>query len=97
MSALSVPLAPTTQARRAASVVAADVQGELVILDAARGVYFSLDPIGTDIWHRLEAPLTLDALTAALGESYEAPTATIARDVSEWLTIMAGRGLIVLD
>lgn len=97
MSALSTPLSPTTRLRRADSVVAADLQGELVILDTARGVYLSLDPIGTDIWHRLEASMTLAALTEALAESYDAPAATIERDVCEWLATMAARGLILFD
>ena len=64
------PLDRATRLRRVADVLATEVGGEMVMMDVEKGVYFGLDPIGTDIWKRLEAPMGLiDAHIDAKGFS----------------------------
>ena len=89
-----LPLDRTTRLRRTDGVLATTVDGELVMMDVEKGVYFGLDAIGTDVWNRLEAPVTAAELADALAQDYEADTATIERDVLALLSRMAEQGLV---
>lgn len=80
--------------RRCGDLLSADVDGEMVMMDVETGVYFGLDAIGTDIWKRLEAPVTVADLTADLVGDYDAAPETIERDVLALLTDMKTRGLV---
>ena len=80
--------------RRAADVLTTEVEGELVMMDVEKGVYFGLDAIGTDIWKRLEAPVAVADLAAGLVRDYDAEPETIERDVLALLTDMTARGLV---
>ncbi|WP_431860935.1 PqqD family peptide modification chaperone [Azospirillum sp.] len=89
-----VPLDRTTRLRRAADVLAAEVDGEMVMMDVEKGVYFGLDAIGTDIWKRLEAPATAAELADTLSRDYDADPATIERDVLALLSSLSEQGLV---
>jgi len=66
---------------RSPTVLAAEVDGEVVMMSIERGHYFGLDDIGSDIWKRLEPPCSFSALIDGLAADYEADRATIAADV----------------
>ncbi|WP_232302430.1 PqqD family protein [Elstera litoralis] len=75
-------------------MLATEVGGEMVIMNVEKGVYFGLDPIGTDIWKRLEESITVAALAGALVQVYDADIACIERDVLALLTRMVEQGLV---
>ncbi|HYH37821.1 MAG TPA: PqqD family peptide modification chaperone [Azospirillum sp.] len=83
-----------TRLKRADDVLATEVDGEMVMMDIEKGVYFGLDAVGTDIWKRLEAPVTAAELAEGLSLDYDADPATIERDVLALLTAMADQGLV---
>ncbi len=66
---------------RSPSVLAAEVDGEVVMMSIERGHYFGLDDIGSDIWKRLELPCSFSTLIDGLAADYDADWATIAADV----------------
>ncbi|HYD97749.1 MAG TPA: PqqD family protein [Alphaproteobacteria bacterium] len=88
------PLDRAARIRRSDRALATEVGGEMVMMDVEQGVYFGLDAIGTDIWKRLETPVSVQALAAALAQDYDAPVETIERDVLALLASMAERGLV---
>lgn len=71
-----------------------EVGDELVMMDVDSGQYFSLDAIGCDIWRRLERPVRVADLCAALEQAYAAPLEVITGDVLRLLDQMAGKGLV---
>jgi hypothetical protein len=73
---------------RSPAVLAAEVDGEVVMMSIERGHYFGLDDIGSDIWKRLELPCTFSALIDGLATDYDADRATIATDVRALLDRM---------
>lgn len=79
---------------RSPEVLSVDLDGETVILDAPSGNYYSLDDIGSDIWHRLAAPIRVAALTAALEQDYDGPPETIRADLLDLLGTLLERRLI---
>lgn len=79
---------------RNASVLAAEVGGELVLMSVSQWHYFGLNPVASDIWNRLSSPLRVDELCQALAGEYEADIEVIRQDVMELLNKLASRELI---
>ena len=77
-------------------ILTSEVDGELVMMDVDSGTYFNLDPIGTDIWRRLESPASISELCAALQRDYDTDAATIQRDVQAFAGDMLKKGLLRL-
>lgn len=75
-------------------VLARIVGGETVILDLQSGVYFGLDPVGTDVWQLLAGGMSLADICAALIDKYEVTPAQLESDVARLANEMQGRGLI---
>lgn len=71
-----------------------EIDRDLIMLDIESGCYFALDPIGRDIWARLEQPVRVSDLCTALEQTYDAPAEVIRADVLRLLTDMAGEGLV---
>lgn len=83
-----------TRPMRTLDILTSEVDGELVMMDVGSGTYFNLDPIGTDIWRRLESPASIGELCAALQHGYGADAATIQRDVQAFAGEMLEKGLM---
>ena len=79
---------------RSEDQLSTEMGGETVLMSIAQGSYFNLDSIGTDIWQRLEQPVSVSDLCAQLGREYDADAGTIARDVLALLNQLAAKGLI---
>jgi hypothetical protein len=89
-------IAEKTLISRSPSVLAAEVDGEIVMMSIEQGRYFGLDDIGSDIWKRIEPPCSFAALVDALTADYEADRSTIAADVTALLTQMAEQDVVRL-
>jgi hypothetical protein len=74
-------------------VVCAELDGEAVVLDVERGIYFGLDEIAFRIWTLLSAGQDADAIAARLSDEYNAPPAEIRTDVDDFLEALVARGL----
>lgn len=67
---------------------------ELVLLGVGSDSYFGLDAIASDVWGRLERPMRLADLVAALAADYDAPAARIEADIAPALASLSEGGLI---
>lgn len=85
---------PVTRLQRVDIALTTEVGGELVMMDPDKGLYFGLDPIGTDIWHRLATAVVVADLVADLARDYQASPAEVERDVLDLLSRMAEHGLV---
>jgi hypothetical protein len=90
------PIADVTMISRSPSVLAAEVEGEIVMMSIERGSYFGLDDIGSDIWKRIEHPCTFATLIDGLAAAYDADRATITADVRALLDRMAEQDVVRL-
>ena len=68
--------------------------GELVLMDAGSGSYFSFEEVGTQVWQALAAPVQVAAVCELLAAHYEAPIEQIQADVLAFLEDLLARGLI---
>jgi hypothetical protein len=59
----------TTCTIAASRVISEIVDGEAIIIDSLTGAYFTLDPLGTELWSLLSTgPQTTESLLSAAGE-----------------------------
>jgi hypothetical protein len=93
----SKSISEDTVIHRTASVLTAEVDKQIVMMDIESGRYLGLDDIGSVIWKRLETPRTLGDLVDSLVEDYDAERAVIAQDVRELLKEMATQGIVGFD
>jgi hypothetical protein len=90
----SKSISEETLIHRTASVLTAEVDKQIVMMDIESGRYLGLDDIGSVIWQRLETPRTFGDLVDSLVEDYDAERAVIAQDVRELLKEMATQGIV---
>ncbi len=89
-------VALTSEVVRRPGYLGAAVGEEQVLLDMERGVYIGLNPVGTDIWRRIEQPTVVAALCAELRAEYDADAAVIEADVLGFLDRLLQQNLIEL-
>lgn len=85
-----------TMVSRSSSILAAEVNSEIVMMSIEKGQYFGLDDIASDIWKRIEPPCSFAALIDALAVEYDAERATITADVRLLLSRMADQDAVRL-
>ena len=89
-------IAELTVISRSPAVLAAEVDGEIVMMSIEQGRYFGLDDIGSDIWKRIEQPCSFSVLVDALAADYDADRGTISADVTALLRRMAEQDVVRL-
>jgi hypothetical protein len=77
------------------SVVSADLDDEMVLLNIETGVYFGLDPLGARIWQLLAAGEDEDAIVQAILAEYDIDLATLRADLAEFLAMLTEKGLVL--
>src|SRR4051812_12299454 len=79
-------------------VVWREIDGEVVLLNVATGLYYGLDAVGSNIWRRLgETPVALASVRDALLTDYDdADGPTVERDLLALVTRLHGVQLIAV-
>jgi len=85
-----------TAVRASDDVVVRELDGEAVLLNLSSGMYFGLDSVGTRMWQLIERHRSLSAIVAAMCDEFDAPAATIERDVLRLVTELVEKGLVVV-
>jgi len=75
-------------------VVAAELDGEAVLLDVSSGLYYGLDEVGSRIWMLLNEAPGLEAIVSRLRDEYEAAPDDLQRDVAAFIDALVARGLV---
>lgn len=74
-------------------MVAAELDGELVLLDTRTGVYYGLNRVGADIWRLLAQGYPTEAIARHLLENYEVDAGTVERDLTGFIAGLLTCGL----
>lgn len=83
--------APTYRAEP--DVLWCEFEDEAVLLNVRSGQYFSLDPVGAQVWRLLESGQSPGAICAAIVAAYDVDAATCASDVAALLDRLVAEGL----
>jgi hypothetical protein len=92
---MSTELARDTAVVRNPRLIAADMDGDLVMMSIESGEYFGLGGVGTRVWELIATPHTLAQLTQAICAEYEVDEATCEPDISRFLADLLANGLAV--
>ncbi|SMC98173.1 lasso peptide biosynthesis PqqD family chaperone [Sporomusa malonica] len=82
---------------QAPGLIAADMDGETVMLNIEKGTYFGLDGIGSRIWELIEKPHTVRMVVVGLLKEYDVEEKTCQDDVLTFLNQLFAQGLIQID
>ena len=88
---------PATRVVRSGSALSAKVDGEVVLMTVENGKYVGLDDVGTDVWERLEQPVSVRDLWRGLSADWAAGPGTIEKDTAALLTTLHREGLIEIQ
>ena len=82
--------------RIAPDVLDQQVQGESVLLHLGTESYFGLNPLGTLVWQRLQAGLTLRSIYALILSEYRVDPLSLERDLLDLIATLDRAGLILV-
>ena len=85
----------TTRFRRENHVLKQEAGGTVVLLRVDDGQYYSLNEVGGRCWDLCDGERTVSEIAAVIGHEFDAPVATIDRDLFELLTDLAHEKLVV--
>lgn len=74
--------------------ISGQIDDDLVMMDIAKGSYFSLNSVATRIWELLEMPRSLDSLCSQLVDEYDVSADQCRAEVEAHLTQMQQLGLV---
>lgn len=77
------------------SVVSAELDNEMVLLNVETGIYFGLDQIGTQIWSMLVAGEDEASIIDRLLNDYDVEPDQLLTDLKEFVHLLETKGLLV--
>jgi hypothetical protein len=77
--------------------ISADLQGEAVVLDLTKDVYYGLDEVGARIWALIREPRKVSEIRDAIVAEYDVDQETCQRDLIGFLHSLEGEGLVVVS
>ncbi len=75
----------------------AEVDGENVILDLEEGVYYGLNPVGTQVWKRIQDPMPVGEVVAEITSDYGIERERCFQDVVALLHDLEEHNLVRID
>jgi coenzyme PQQ synthesis protein D (PqqD) len=91
-----MPLEWSTVVVRSDGILAAEIDGEAVMLSIENGKYYGLDPVGTNIWNLASEPRSIEQICAALLDRYDVDAETCRKEVTELLEVLVADGSVVV-
>lgn len=70
------------------------VEGEVILLNLDDGAFFSLSGTAATIWPMIDGTRNRDALLTDLGGIYDAPVASIAGELDQFLAQLQEAGFV---
>lgn len=83
--------------RASADVLSQPVGDELVLMDLATSQYFSLNPVGAQVWRLLQETSDLDEIRRRLTPLYDVDETTLAADVGRIVSDLLAAGLLLRE
>lgn len=77
-------------------MIAAEMDGDLVMMSIEQGRYYGIGGVGTRVWELLEKPTSVDQLCAAILEEYDVDEDVCRGDIRAYVEKLLGMGLLQL-
>jgi len=92
----SQSLDPAMQVLASKNVLAAELGGEVSLLDVKSGVYFTLNAVGATVWRLVQNAKSLAELKQSLLEEYDVEPERCEQDLRHLVTELRSSGLVEL-
>lgn len=83
-----------TRVIRKPDLVAAEMDGDIVLMSIQQGEYFGISSIGPKLWELLEQPVTVTQTVDVICAEYETSPETCAADVTTFVSALLHNNLI---
>lgn len=80
--------------RAARSQVSTVLDGEAVLLELSRGMYFRLNEVGTRVWEMVREPCVVASIRDAVCDEYDVTPDRCLIDVTDILESLCDEGLV---
>ena len=87
---------PDNIVNRSVNLLSTELDDETILMSVDQGKYFGMDRTSREIWRRLEKPVKVAELIAALATTYDVSPAVCQCDVIEFLEDLLQEQLIVV-
>jgi hypothetical protein len=74
-----------------------ELDGEAIILNLAKGLYYGLDAVGTRIWIVLAESSSVGRAIDVMTAEYDVDPAVAAQDVVELVSVLRDQGLLLVN
>lgn len=81
---------------RSPDLIAADMDGDTVMMSIERGAYFGISGVGPRVWDLLGQPVSVAQLTRTICAEYKVDTETCRADLVQFIDALLERGLVSL-
>jgi hypothetical protein len=71
------------------------IDGETIVINVATGTYYSLDPVGSQIWQAIELGASFNEVIDFLVDRYDAPREQVEAGVTDLLAQLREEELVV--
>jgi hypothetical protein len=87
-------IGPEEMVVRDPDLLAAEMDGDLVMMSIERGQYYGIGGVGTRVWQLLESPSSVDRLCAVICEEYDVDEAVCRSDIGAYVEKLLDMGLL---
>ena len=84
----------TSCIRPSPNVQFTSIEGEVVLMDRRKGIYFGLDEIGSLIWQSLVQDLSFEEMLSSIQSRYDVDRPALVTDVTHLLSTLQEKGLV---
>jgi len=86
----------TTKVLASKDVLGAELGGEISLLNAKSGIYFTLNPVGASVWRKIQEARSLAEIKQQLLAEYDVDAPRCESDLKQLVTELQSLGLIEL-
>jgi hypothetical protein len=90
-------MSPTTRVYRNPDLIAADMDGDTVMMSFERGTYFGLGGVGPRVWTLLENPTSIAAIVTTICAEYDVDEQTCTEDIQRFIAKMIENQIVISD
>ncbi|REL33809.1 PqqD family protein [Rhodohalobacter sp. SW132] len=90
-------ITPNSKIKRSSRPLSSQVADELVMFDTESGKYYGLNNIATEVWNKIEEPVTVEELCRALTDEFDVTPQQCREDMLEFLPQLVEKGLIEVE
>lgn len=85
---------PDILLQRSADLVAAEMDGEWVMMSVEQGRYYGVGGVGFHVWERLQLPVSFEELVQGVCAEFDVEPQRCREDLAAFLRAMLANGLV---